>query len=213
MADNYLESKFEELRNGGVKKQTSKKIHFLESLLTKNRSYRGYDKNVVVGHSTLEKIVYVNTKIPSAKNQQVLRFKLVTRDNGAEKVLENIKLGGMLPELHLPYQGTEPEAFIIVCTSAPETKIIDIDLGISMQSMLLKATEMGLNGIIICAFNKAKITEAFNLPYEPLAIVAIGKGAEKIKLVSIDESESRAYYRDENGVHYVPKVKAEQLIL
>lgn len=88
--------------------------------MTKNRSYRGYDKNVVVGHSTLEKIVSVNTKIPSAKNQQVLRFKLVTRDNGAEKVLENIKLGGALPELHLPFPGTEPEAFIIICSTAPK---------------------------------------------------------------------------------------------
>lgn len=212
MADNYLESKFEELRNGGVKKQTSKKIHFLESLLTKNRSYRGYDKNVVVGHSTLEKIVSVNTKIPSAKNQQVLRFKLVTRDNGAEKVLENIKLGGALPELHLPFPGTEPEAFIIICSTAPESKLVDIDLGISAQSMLLRAVEMGLNGIIIGAFNKQKITEAFALPYEPLLIVAIGKGAEDIKLTSISAEEGHTYYR-KDGTHFVPKVTVDDLIL
>lgn len=212
MADNYLESKFEELRNGGVKKQTSKKIHFLESLLTKNRSYRGYDKNVVVGHSTLEKIVSVNTKIPSAKNQQVLRFKLVTRDNGAEKVLENIRLGGALPELHLPFPGTEPEAFIIICSTAPESKLVDIDLGISAQSMLLRAVEMGLNGIIIGAFNKQKITEAFALPYEPLLIVAIGKGAEDIKLTSISAEEGHAYYR-KDGTHFVPKVTVDDLIL
>lgn len=212
MADNYLESKFEELRNGGVKKQTSKKIHFLESLLTKNRSSRGYDKNVVVGHSTLEKIVSVNTKIPSAKNQQVLRFKLVTRDNGAEKVLENIKLGGALPELHLPFPGTEPEAFIIICSTAPESKLVDIDLGISAQSMLLRAVEMGLNGIIIGAFNKQKITEAFALPYEPLLIVAIGKGAEDIKLTSISAEEGHAYYR-KDGTHFVPKVTVDDLIL
>lgn len=212
MADNYLESKFEELRNGGVKKQTSKKIHFLESLLTKNRSYRGYDKNVVVGHSTLEKIVSVNTKIPSAKNQQVLRFKLVTRDNGAEKVLENIKLGGALPELHLPFPGTEPEAFIIICSTAPESKLVDIDLGISAQSMLLRAVEMGLNGIIIGAYNKQKITAAFALPYEPLLIVAIGKGAEDIKLTSISAEEGHAYYR-KDGTHFVPKVTVDDLIL
>lgn len=212
MADNYLESKFEELRNGGVKKQTSKKAHFLETLLTKNRSHRGYDKTVVVGRSTLEKIVSVNTKIPSAKNQQVLRFKLVTRDSGAEKVLENIKLGGALPELHLPFPGTEPEAFIIICSTASESKLVDIDLGISAQSMLLRAVEMGLNGIIIGAFNKQKITEAFALPYEPLLIVAIGKGAEDIKLTSISAEEGHAYYR-KDGTHFVPKVTVDDLIL
>jgi hypothetical protein len=32
---------------------------------------------------------------------------------------------------------------------------------------------------IIGAFNKAKITEAFNLPYESLLFLAIGKGNEK----------------------------------
>ena len=128
MADNYLESKFEELRNGGTKKSTSK-VHHLETLLNKNRSYRGYDKKVVVTRSALKKIVSVNTKIPSARNQQCLRFKLVTRESGAEQVLQNIKLGGALPELHLPFEGTEPEAFIIVCSTLPESKMVDIDLG------------------------------------------------------------------------------------
>ena len=139
MADNYLESKMEELRQQGQRKTASKgTARTLDTLLTRNRSYRGYDKKVVVTHDTLTKIVAVNSKIPSARNQQVLRFKLVTRDSSAEKVLENIKLGGSLPELHLPFPGTEPEAFIIICSIAPESKLVDIDLGISAQSMLLR---------------------------------------------------------------------------
>lgn len=192
-------------------KKTVKHVS-LDTLFEKNRSCRGYKKDFVVTHDMLKRIVNVNTKIASGKNQQVLRFKLVTKGDDADFVLQNIKLGGMLPELHLPYQGTEPEAFVIICTSAPETKIIDIDLGISMQSMSLKATEMGLNCVMICAFNKANITEYFRLPYEPLAILAVGKGAEKIKLKTISVDESRAYYRVD-GVHYVPKVKIEDILL
>lgn len=211
MADNYLESKFEELKNGGGKKPAAK-VHHLETLLSKNRSYRGYDKKVIVSQSTLEKIVSVNTKIPSARNQQCLRFKLVTRESGAEQVLQNIKLGGALPELHLPFEGTEPEAFIIICSTLPESKLVDIDLGISAQSMLLRAVEMGLNGLIIGAFNKAKIVEAFDLPYEPLLIVAIGKGAETIRLTEIGENDSHNYYRAED-VHFVPKVRIDDLII
>jgi len=126
--------------------------------------------------------------------------------------MENIKLGGALPELHLPFPGTEPEAFIIVSSTVKEDKFVDIDLGISVQSMLLKAVEMGLNGIVIGAFNKANIVEAFGLPYEPLLIVAIGKGGEKIKLVSIGQDEKHAYYR-EDGVHYVPKLKLSDLLI
>lgn len=211
MADNYLENKFEELRNAGNKKSVVK-AHTLETLLAKNRSHRGYDQTVVVATSTLEKIVAVNTKIPSARNQQVLRFKLVTRETGADKVLENIKLGGALPELHLPFPGTEPLAFIIICSTVAENKFVDMDLGISAQSMLLRAVEMGLNGIMIGAFNKQRIIEAFELPYEPLLILAIGKGSDTIRLQPIDEQESHSYYR-EAGVHIVPKVKLEQLML
>lgn len=210
MADGYLEKRMEEFSSGS-RKQTVKHVS-LDVLFEKNRSHRGYNKDFVVRRDMLERIVNVNTKIATGKNQQMLRFKLVTQGPDADFVLQNIKLGGMLPELHLPYAGTEPEAFIIVCTSAPETKIIDIDLGISLQSMALKATEMGLNGLIICAFNKANITEHFKLEHEPLAILAVGKGIENIKLAPISVDESRAYYRID-GVHYVPKVRLEDIII
>ena len=209
MADGYLEKRMEEFASGA--KKTVKHVS-LDTLFEKNRSYRGYKKDFVVTNDMLRRIVNVNTKIASGKNQQVLRFKLVTKGEDADFVLQNIKLGGMLPELHLPYQGTEPEAFIIVCTSAPETKIIDIDLGISLQSMSLKATEMGLNCVMICAFNKVNLVEHFDLKHEPLAILAVGKGAEKIKIKPISVEESRAYYRID-GVHYVPKVKLDDIIL
>ncbi|MCR4737989.1 MAG: nitroreductase family protein [Bacteroidales bacterium] len=211
MADNYLENKFDELRDR-ANHPAPRKTHTLDTLLARNRSYRGYDKKVVVGMSTLEKIVAATTKIPSARNQQVLRFKLVTRDSGADKVLANIKMGGALPELHLPFEGTEPEAFIIVCSTVPENKLVDIDLGIAAQSMLLKAVDLGLNGLMIGAFNKSAITEALVLPCKPLLILAIGKGAETIRLTEIGEHDSHAYYRD-NGVHYVPKVALADLLL
>lgn len=211
MADNYLENKFDELRDR-ANHPAPRKTHTLDTLLARNRSYRGYDKKVVVGMSTLEKIVAATTKIPSARNQQVLRFKLVTRDSGADKVLANIKMGGALLELHLPFEGTEPEAFIIVCSTVPENKLVDIDLGIAAQSMLLKAVDLGLNGLMIGAFNKSAITEALVLPCEPLLILAIGKGAETIRLTEIGEHDSHAYYRD-NGVHYVPKVALADLLL
>ena len=56
------------------------------------------------------------------------------------------------------------------------------------------------------------ITEAFALPYPPLLIVAIGKGAELIRLTEIPAQESHTYYRNE-GVHYVPKVKLDDLLI
>lgn len=212
MADNYLEKKFEQYNNQGstVKKRVINNLS-LNSLLLKNRSYRGYDSTYKVSEDELLKIVEVCTKVPSAKNQQVLRFKLVTEEN-AEKVLKHIKWGGALAELNLPFPGTEPNAFIIVCSTVAENKWVGVDLGIASQSMLLKAVEMGLNGICIGALNKAEITKEFDLKYEPLLILAIGKGIENIQITSIGEEDNHNYYR-KDGVHFVPKVKLDDLVL
>lgn len=214
MADNYLEKRYDEVFNGkgtSAKKKTSS-VKSLDSLLLKNRSHRGYDEGYVVTEEELRNIVKVSTKLPSAKNQQVLRYKLVTKDNGGDSVLKNTRYGGALPELNLPLEGTAPYAFIIICSTIPESKWVLIDLGIAAQSMLLKAVEMGLNGICIGAFNKQELISAFDLKYEPVMVIAIGRGIEKIQLLPIDEGENHNYFR-EKGIHYVPKVKVEDLII
>ena len=183
----------------------------LSRLLLKTRSHRGYDSRFIVREDQLRRIIGVNTRIPSARNQQVLRFRPVLADE-APGVLTGIHLGGALPELHLPLPGTEPNAFIIVCSTVPEDRYVDIDLGISVQSMLLQAAEIGLNGICIGAFDKEWIRQKFGLASEPLLILAIGKGIEKIELVEILENDDHRYFR-KDGIHYVPKVRVEDLII
>ena len=210
MADNYLEKRYDAVF--GKKTVTKRVGHTLDELLTRNRSTRGYKKEYVVSRNELQQIAAVNTKIGSGCNRQVLRFRLVTQSDEAGKVLANIKMGAALPELNLPFPGTEPEAFIIVCSTTDENKLVDIDLGISLQTMMLKATEMGLSSLIVGAFNKARLKEALALPFDPVAVLCIGKGIEKFELVPIHENESHSYYR-RNGIHYVPKVVLEDLIL
>ncbi len=220
MADNYLEKKMEEHKAlpdrksfKAAKKSRAEGSLPLDSLLLRNRSCRGYDSNYIVSKEELLKIVEVNTKIASARNQQVLRFRLVYGTE-AKEVTKAIKLGGALPELNLPLPGTEPNAYIIICTQEPKGKWVDIDLGISAQSMLLKAVDLGLNGICIAAFNKEKICALVNggRQMEPLLILAIGKSIERFQLLPIGENDEHNYFR-KNGVHFVPKVRIEDLLI
>ena len=220
MADNYLEKKMEEHKAlpdrksfKAAKKSRAEGALPLDSLLLRNRSCRGYDSNYIVSKEELLKIVEVNTKIASARNQQVLRFRLVYGTE-AKEVTKAIKLGGALPELNLPLPGTEPNAYIIICTEEPKGKWVDIDLGISAQSMLLKAVDLGLNGICIAAFNKEKICALVNgsKQMEPLLILAIGKSIERFQLLPIGEDDEHNYFR-KNGVHFVPKVRIEDLLI
>ena len=208
MADNYLERREEELRSAGrtvIKRNNPS----LETLLFKNRSHRAYDASYQVARRQLETIVAVNTKLPSGKNAQTLRFKLVDNHDDFCRFLH---FGGFLPELHLPTPGTEPKAFIVVCTTGPETPTVDIDLGISLQSMALKAVEIGLNAIIIRAFDHKEVQAALDLPYEPIAVLAIGKGIDKIELVEVPEGSDLKYYR-KDGIHYVPKLALNDILL
>ena len=188
-----------------------KRVATLQRLLKANRSYRGYDASFKVRPDQLRRIIETATLCPSARNQQVLRFRPVLKDE-SDKVLKYMRLGGALPELHLPFPGTEPRAFVVICSTVEESKYVDIDLGIVAQTMLLQATELGLGGICIGAFDHAEIREALGLPYEPVLVIAFGRPAEHIELVECGEGDSLTYYRNE-GVHYVPKIRVDELII
>ena len=211
MADNYLERREEALRSAG-KVVLRRNTPSLDTLLLKNRSHRAYDTTYEVARRQLDAIVSVNTKIPSGRNAQRLRFKLLEAREGGESFCRFLHLGGYLPELHLPAPGTEPQAFIVVCSTEAESPTIDIDLGISLQSMALKAVEIGLNALIIRAFDHNEVKQALNLELEPLAVLAVGKGLDKIELTEIPAGASTRYYR-KDGVHYVPKIRIEDLLL
>ena len=211
MADNYLERREEALRTAGrvvMRRNTPS----LDSLLLRNRSHRAYDTSYVVAKRQLEAIVSVNTKIPSGRNAQTLRFKLLDAASGGADFCRFLHLGVDLPELHLPEPGTEPQAFIVVCGTAPETPVVDIDLGISLQSMALKAVEIGLNALIVRAFDRQAVRDALGLELEPIAVLAVGKGIEKIELVEVPSGSDLRYYR-RDGVHCVPKVRLEDLLV
>lgn len=208
MADNYLEKRMEDYAQ---QQPRAKRTVSLVRLLKHNRSYRGYDASFTVREDQLRRIIEVARLCPSARNQQVLRFRPVLRDE-APRVLRHIRLGGALPELKLPFPGTEPNAFVVICSTVEESKYVDMDLGIVAQSMLLQAVEIGLGGICIGAFDHAALREELGLEYEPLLVLAIGRPKEDIELRDCHPGDNLNYYR-EGGKHYVPKITTDDLIL
>lgn len=211
MADNYLEKRYDAVF-GQQRPKVRRVGRGVDELLKRNRSTRGYNPNFVVSREMLLDIVSVANKLPSARNQQVLRYRLVTRRDEAALVLQHVRMGAALPELHLPLPGTEPNAFVVVCSTVKENAMVDIDLGIAAQSLLLRAVEMGLNGLIIAAFQREALREALQLPCEPMLVIALGKSAEHIETVPIAADESHNYYR-RDGIHYVPKVQLSDLLI
>ena len=211
MADNYLEKRMEQFRSNAGMSSTKGNKGSLSALLLKNRSTRGFDNSFKVRKDQLVRIVSVNSKVASARNRQVLRFSLVTEER-AHLVLPHIAMGSALTDMKLPLPGTEPNAFIVVCSVCEPHVSTYVDLGISIQSMLLQAVEIGLNGVCLMSFDKEKIKENLALPHEPLMVVAIGKSFENVQIVDMPKGGDCNYYR-KDGVHYVPKLKVEDLII
>lgn len=209
MADNYLENRMEDLKAARPKIVRSNKS--LDTLLKRNRSHRGYDAGVPLTKEKLLELVSAATLVPSGMNAQSLRFRLVPSVD-AHLLHPLVKLGAALPEEHLPHPGEEPQGYIVICSARKEDRVVDIDLGIAAQSILLKAVDMGLNGIVILNFRVDEVCEALSLPLEPLAIIGLGKGLDRIFLLPAHQGDSLKYYR-KDGVHYVPKLTAEDLLI
>lgn len=235
MADNYLEKRYEEVFGAGAqKKSVAKRISpSLNTLLVKNRTVRRYRQDFNVTADQLRIIVGVNAEVASAMNRQTLRFHIVASDGRTGNVAacpESRTLSEaeavrriLFREQMLPYA---PGAFIIVCTAVPEDRYMDIDLGISLQSMALKAVEAGLNCLIKGNIDRDKLralletscgVPASGGSLEPMAVLCVGKAAESVFLKPVTAEEAGTapdltpYTKD--GVHYVPKLRPEDLIV
>lgn len=182
-------------------------------LVLKNRSVRAFDESRVITREELEYLVSLARITPSAVNKQPLKYFLSCDKETNSKILPMTAWAGLLKDVKLPPEGHAPMAYIVICTDQNILKSSEKDVGIVAQTMLLGAADMGLSGCMIGAFRK-ELHEVLALP-ENLVIslvVALGKCDENITVVDMDGDET-AYYRDENGNHFVPKRAMSELIV
>ena len=184
-------------------------------LVLKNRSMRAYDESRKITEEELVSLVELARISPSASNRQPLKYFLSCDDETNAIIQPLTGWAGLLPQLHLPPAGHQPTAFIVILvdkTIAPNISHADKDVGIVAQTMLLGAAEMGLSGCMIGSFRPG-LKAALGLPedLEIALVIALGKGEEQIEIV--DAGESVRYYRDEAGIHYVPKRTLGELII
>lgn len=210
MADNYLEKRYEEVFGGGASKKIVRHTApTLNTLLVKNRSIRRWRQNFAATTDQLRTIVGVNANVASAMNRQVLRFRALTAADSPDMVNALRQL--LFREEIRPYTAT---AYIIVYSTIPEERYVDIDLGISLQSMSLKAVELGLNCLIKGNIDKNGLRELFPEPadLEPVAVLCVGKKDESVFLKPVSSSEDLTPYTKDD-VHYVPKLTLDDLML
>lgn len=188
----------------------------LKEILLKNRSYRRFDESFEITSDVLRELVELARLTPSSVNWQPLRYALVNDREINAKIFENLAWAGLLKDWNGPSEGERPSAYIVILTDTTVAKNMKTDVGIIAQSMMLGAAENGLGGCMIGSVNRESVSEILNIDKERYSIdlvLALGKPSETVEIVDIPESGSTNYYRDENGVHYVPKRSVEELII
>lgn len=188
-----------------------------EKLVLKNRTCRGFDRSVPVTRENILRWLGCVRVAPSARNLQMLKFKPVADAEICSRLLPLTRWGGALPQMHLPPEGHEPTAFLVICADLSLGKCSEntmIDVGIAAQTFLLAASEDGFGGCMLRSFSPDAVSELLGLPesLSPQLVIGLGKPGEVAKVVDLPESGSVNYYR-ENGVHCVPKRSLDELVI
>ena len=188
-----------------------------KDLVIKNRSTRGFDTSRPVTKEELTELVDAARLCPSGANLQPVKYHIVYEEKDVKAFHEMKGLGGYLPELHLPFPGTEPMGYIVLLGDSNINKnaqSISMDVGICAQTIALYACEMGLNVCMIGNFKKQEVTDYLGLPENltPYLLMAVGKGIEDFEIVPVEDGNVK-YYRDETGKHFVPKRTLEEVLI
>lgn len=187
----------------------------IEELIRGNRSYRRFHQDVPVSAEILRDLVNLARLSASGANLQPLKYILSSDPETNARIFPHTRWAGYLKDWAGPDEGERPAAYIIILGDTEIRSSFGCDHGITAQSIMLGATEHGLGGCILGALDRSALREAMDIPerYDILLALALGKPKETVVLEEIGPDGDVKYYRDESGVHHVPKRSLEELIL
>ncbi len=186
----------------------------IKELIRKNRSYRRFEESSRLSQSLLESLIDLARLSPSARNQQALKFKIITEQNDCDLLFPSLAWAGYIPEWIGPDVGERPAGYIIILGDMRLGKSFSEDVGIAAQSIMLGAVSAGYGGCMIGSIKREKVRRDFALRehIDILMVLALGKPVEKVLIERIEEGDIK-YWRDEKGVHHVPKRDLIDLII
>lgn len=184
-------------------------------LVEDGRSCRRFDESRPLSASDLEWLVDCARIVPSARNDQVLRYILVNSGSVLEKLFPITRWAGALKDWDGPKPGERPTAFIATLMPEKGGDLVYIDVGIACQTIQLAATSRGWGACMIYSFQRDESATLLNVPRDMKIALLIGLGvaSETRVLTNIPPDGSTKYWRDAQGVHFVPKRKLEDIIL
>jgi len=187
----------------------------MKELVAKTRSYRRFHEDFKIETGTLRDLVDLARLSASAMNLQPLKYIISNDPKKNAVIFANIGWAAYLKDWPGPAAGERPSAYIIVLGDTELSKAFGCDHGIAAQNILLGASEKGLGGCMIGTIHRKELAASLNINsrYEILLVIAIGKPKEKVVIEPLNKSGDVKYWRDNEGVHHVPKRSLDEIII
>lgn len=187
----------------------------LYDLIRRNRSYRRFDESHHITRETLVELVGLTRCTASGANRQPLKYILSVSPETNGRIFPCLAWARYLTDWDGPAPGERPVAYIVILIDETISEDCRCDDGIAAQTILLGAVEKGLGGCMIGSVQREKLHRELSIPDQLRVrlVLALGKPAEKIVLEDMEQGGDFRYWRDEKGVHHVPKRKLEELIV
>ena len=182
-------------------------------LVKKSRSYRRFYPDMPVNRAHLLKMVEAARFSPSARNVQPIKYALYSEKGQCEAIFPTLAWAGYLTDWDGPCEGERPSAYIIQLHDTNISDRYSCDHGITAQSILLQAVELGYGGCIIGAVKREELSNILHLPdhLKIINVLALGVPKEKVVVDDIKEGDYK-YWREPDGTHHVPKRTLDELI-
>ena len=184
-------------------------------LVKSNRSTRRFQQAESVSQQDLVELVKLARFSPSSANRQPLRFGLVNQPERNSQVFSTLGLAGYLSSWDGPRDGERPAAYILILGDRERAENVQFDAGIAAQTILLGAAAKGLGGCILGSVQRPALQEILDLDdrYRIVLVLALGVPGEEIVVEEMGDDGDVRYWRDDQGVHHVPKRSLSDLIL
>ena len=190
----------------------------MREIIAKTRTFRRFFQKEAISSEVLSELLDLARLGGSARNGQPWQYMIINTPELCEKVFPFLGWAGYLSDWKGPVEGERPSAYILCLLNSnwlkgPESEA-QFDLGVATQNLLLGAMENRLGGCRIGLFNP-KLADLFDLP-EHLAIslvVALGRPRETVIIEECKEDSDIKYWRDDDGVHHVPKRSLESCLI
>jgi len=186
----------------------------IRELIEKNRTYRRFYQDVEVSQEALVDLIDLARLSSTGGNLQSLKYFLSQTQESNTLIFKTLKWAGYLKDWDGPEEGEKPSAYVVVLHDQKISKGFFWDHGIAVQSILLGATEKGLGGCQFNSVDRVGLAQGLSLPdhFEILTVIALGKPKEVVVIEKLGESGDIKYWRDQQGVHHVPKRALDDLI-